>query len=214
MTGADIADLGTSDGRRVLWVTRAGGRRQALPLPGPAAARIDAYLAAPGRPGTGQVLFATGAGRRLFPADVRRTVHRLAARAGLPADLARHLGPRSDPVAPLYMQAGGPSVLQHAMGHTDPRTTRQQYTPAGQPEPPPLRSARQAQAPASWPRGKPHCRARRPYRAASHTQRLSRPRSYIRPIVRGEGRSTRPGMLGISWPELLATRPASPARRA
>jgi site-specific recombinase XerC len=90
VTGADVADLGTSDGRRVLWVTRAGGRRQALPLPGPAAARIDAYLA--GR--AGQALFATRSGGRLFPADVRRTLHRLAARAGLPADQARHLGPR------------------------------------------------------------------------------------------------------------------------
>jgi integrase/recombinase XerD len=91
VTGADVADLGTSGGRRVLWVTRASGRRQALPLPGPAASRIDAYLAdrAPG-----QALFATRADRRLFPADVRRTLHRLAARAGLPADLARHLGPR------------------------------------------------------------------------------------------------------------------------
>ncbi len=94
VTGADVADLGTSDERRVLWVTRAGGRRQALPLPGPAAARIDTYLA--GRPGPQDVpvLFATGTGRRLFPADVRRTLHRLAARAGLPADQARHLGPR------------------------------------------------------------------------------------------------------------------------
>ena len=45
VTGADVADLGTSGGRRVLWVTRADGRRQDLPLPGPAASRIDAYLA-------------------------------------------------------------------------------------------------------------------------------------------------------------------------
>ena len=94
VTGADVADLGTSGGRRVLWVTRAGGRRQALPLPGPAAARIDAYLAGPAGQAPGQALFATRAGRRLFPADVRRTLHRLAARAGLPADQARHLGPR------------------------------------------------------------------------------------------------------------------------
>ena len=94
VTGADVADLGTSDGRRVLWVTRAGGRRQALPLPGPAAARIDAYLASRADQAPGQALFATRAGRRLFPADVRRTLHRLAARAGLPADQARHLGPR------------------------------------------------------------------------------------------------------------------------
>ena len=46
---ADVADLGTSNGRRVLWVTRGNGRHQGLPLPGPAASRIDAYLA--GRPG-------------------------------------------------------------------------------------------------------------------------------------------------------------------
>ena len=94
VTGADVADLGTSDGHRVLWVTRAGGRRQALPLPGPAAARIDAYLAGPAGQAPGQALFATRAGRRLFPADVRRTLHRLAARAGLPTDQARRLGPR------------------------------------------------------------------------------------------------------------------------
>ena len=94
VTGADTADLGTDGGRRVLWVTRANGRRQALPLPGPAASRIDAYLA--GRAGQAGIraLFATRTGRRLFPADVRQVLHRLAARAGLPADQARHLGPR------------------------------------------------------------------------------------------------------------------------
>jgi integrase/recombinase XerD len=94
VTGADVADLGTSGGRRVLWVTRANGRRQDLPLPGPAASRIDTYLA--GRAGQADVpaLFATRTGRRLFAADVLRTMRRLATRAGLPADQARHLGPR------------------------------------------------------------------------------------------------------------------------
>jgi site-specific recombinase XerC len=95
LTDADVADLGTSDGRRVLWVTRASGRRQGLPLPGPAASRLDAYLA--GRPGLvgDQALFATRAGGRLFAADVRRILRRLAIRAGLPAEQARHLGPRA-----------------------------------------------------------------------------------------------------------------------
>jgi integrase/recombinase XerD len=175
---ADISDLGTHQGHPVLWVTRGKGRRQGLPLPGPATARIDAYLA--GRPGPQDVpaLFATGTGRRLFPADVRRTVRRLATRAGLPADLASHLGPRTlqHTFATLYLQAGGsPSDLHGAMGHTDPRTTRQ-YTPAapaGQHGPPPPRSACQAQDPALWTRGRPHCRARRPQRAARHTGRLS-----------------------------------------
>jgi integrase/recombinase XerD len=106
--GADISDLGTDQGHPVLWVTRGKSRRQGLPLPVPAAARIDAYLA--GRPGQapGQALFATRAGRRLFPADVRRTLHRLAARAGLAADQARHLGPRTirQSAATLYLQGG------------------------------------------------------------------------------------------------------------
>src|SRR5947209_3649083 len=94
VTSADITDLGTSGGRRVLWVTRANGRRQALPLPGPAASRIDTYLAGrAGQAGT-PVLFATRTGRRLFPADVQHTLHRLAIQAHLPAGQARHLGPR------------------------------------------------------------------------------------------------------------------------
>ena len=46
--GANVEDLGTEQGHRVLRVTRSKGRRQSLALPGPAASRIDAYLA--GRP--------------------------------------------------------------------------------------------------------------------------------------------------------------------
>ena len=95
ITGADVEDLGTSQGHRVLWVTRGNSQRQALPLPSPAASRIDAYLA--GRAGSTSVpvLFATRTGQRLFPADIRRAVRRLAARADLPADLASQLGPRA-----------------------------------------------------------------------------------------------------------------------
>jgi integrase/recombinase XerD len=124
--GANVADLGTDRGHQVLWVTR-GNRRQGLPLPGPAASRIDAYLA--GRVGlTGDlVLFATATGRRLFGADVRRTVRRLATRAGLPADLTSHLGPRAlrHSYATLYLQADGSlRDLRSVMGHADPRTTR------------------------------------------------------------------------------------------
>jgi site-specific recombinase XerC len=79
--GADVGDLGTDQGRRVLWITRANGRRQSLMLPGPAASRIDAYLA--GRPGLTNVpaLFATRTGGRLFAADVRQAMRRLATRA-------------------------------------------------------------------------------------------------------------------------------------
>ena len=128
---ADVGDLGTEQGHRVLRVTRANGRRQDLILPGTAASRIDAYLT--GRPSLTDVppLFATRTGGRLFAADVRRTVRRLAARADLPADLASHLGPRMmrHSFAALYLDAGRSlRDLQNAMGYADPRTTRQ-YEP-------------------------------------------------------------------------------------
>jgi integrase/recombinase XerD len=149
--GADVEDLGIDRGRRVLWVTRKYGRRQALTLPGPAAFRIDAYLArradlverddhvgradvagaaVPSGVSGGpprRVLFATETGGRLFAADVWRTVRRISARAGLPPDLAGHLGPRAmrHSFATLYLSAGGSlRDLQSAMGHADPRATR------------------------------------------------------------------------------------------
>ena len=95
VTGADVEDLGVDRGRPVLWVTRKNGRRQGLALPAPAASRVDAYLAGRADLPGGPVLFATMTGRRLFAADVWRVVRRLAARAGLPADLTSHLGPRA-----------------------------------------------------------------------------------------------------------------------
>ena len=127
VTGANVADLGTSSGRRVLWVTRANGQRQGLPLPGPAAFRIDAYLA--GRTGqpTVQALFATRTGGRLFAADIRQAVSRIATRAGLPADLARHLGPRMirRSFTTLYLQASESiRKLQSSTGHPGPLSTR------------------------------------------------------------------------------------------
>lgn len=134
--GADIADLGTERGRRVLWVTRGDGQRRSLTLPTPAAARVDAYLAERDGPRSRkrrqpaaepQALFATASGSRLFAADVWRIVRRLAARAGLPDELACHLGPEAmrHSFATLYLDAGGSlRDLQQVMGHADPRTTR------------------------------------------------------------------------------------------
>ncbi len=138
--GADVADLATEQGRRVLRVTRGDGQRRSLTLPGPAAARIDAYLAErdgahasgdPTRrrhvPAGSRALFATASGRRLFAADVWRVVRRLAAHADLPAELACHLGPEAmrHSFATLYLDAGGSlGDLQKVMGHADLRTTR------------------------------------------------------------------------------------------
>jgi len=122
--GADAADLGTDQRRRVLWVTR-HQQRHGLPLPPAAAARLDAYLAFRKARRTGP-LFATSTGGRLFSADVWRVVRRLAARAGLPADLAGHLGPHAmrRSFATLYLGAGGSlRDLQNALGHADPRAS-------------------------------------------------------------------------------------------
>jgi integrase/recombinase XerD len=168
ITGADVADLGTSGGHPVLWVTRASGRRLGLPLPALAASRLDAYLA--GRPGLAddQALFATRAGGRLFAADVRRTLHRLATQAGLPAEQARHLGPRAirQPFTTLYLQAAPVRSLQSSRRHA-----------------------------ASRPWGRPHCRARQPQHATGHIRpHLSLiparwPFSYRKPAVRCSGRT-------------------------
>jgi integrase/recombinase XerD len=138
--GADVEDLGTDRGHRVLWVTRKGGKRQALALPAPTAGRIDRYLAErgdlaavpalPGQPGVGRprrVLFATQTGARLLPADVWRLVRRVGKAGGLPADLVACLGPHAmrHSFATLYLDSGGSlRDLQDAMGHADPRTTR------------------------------------------------------------------------------------------
>jgi len=210
--GADTGDLRTEQGHRVLRVTRANGRRRDLMLPGTAASRIDAYLT--GRPSLTGVppLFATRTGGRLFAADVWQTVHRLAIQVGLPADLASHLGPRmlQHTFAALYLGAGRSfRDLQNAMGQADPRATRRYdqagLTPATGPAQPQQRHqaptrphgplpqpASQARDPRPCPRGRPHCRARRPQSAAGHTRpRLSRPRPPF-PSAQGRARATRP----------------------
>src|ERR1700748_1210001 len=83
--GADVGDLGTERGRRVLRVTRGDVARRSLPFHGPARVRTDASRARradmadaksrAGRPDPGpdaNVLFATGTGRRLFAAAAWR----------------------------------------------------------------------------------------------------------------------------------------------
>jgi integrase/recombinase XerD len=166
VTGADVADLGTNGGRRVLRVTRANGRRRDLPLPGPAAARIDAYLAGRGREVGDQALFATRTGRRLFAADVRRTLHRLATRASLPADQVRHLGLRTirQSFTVLYLQVGPPPGPHSGTRHAASRTT-QRSGQAHHPDP-------------LWPRGTPQCRARRPQHPTRRTQPRLSPRKH------------------------------------
>jgi site-specific recombinase XerD len=139
LLGADIEDLGTDRGHRVLRVRRKGGKLQALALPAPAAARIDAYLAGrddvtalPAVPGSAgaprrRVLFATGTGARMYRAEVRALLRRLGRAAGLPPGLTAGLSPHSmrHAFATLNLDAGASlRDLQDAMGHASPRTTR------------------------------------------------------------------------------------------
>jgi integrase/recombinase XerD len=139
LLGADIEDLGTDRGHRVLRVRRKGGKIQALALPAPAASRIEAYLASrddvtalPAVPGSAaagrrRVLFATGTGARMYRAEVRALLRRLGRIAGLPAELAASLSPHSmrHAFATLNLDAGASlRDLQDAMGHASPRTTR------------------------------------------------------------------------------------------
>ena len=137
-TGATMADLGVDRGHRVLWVTRKGGTRQPLVLPPPTLARLDAYFAArddleqlPALPGHASTapkpLIATTPGRRMRDADVWSLMRRLAKGAGLPPELAGHLGAHGmrHTFGTLALDAGVPlRDLQDAMGHKDPRTTR------------------------------------------------------------------------------------------
>jgi len=140
LLGADIEDLGTDRGHRVLRVRRKGGKIQALALPAPAAARIEAYLAGrddvtavPAVPGSAaaaprrRVLFATGTGARMYRAEVRTLLRRLGRAAGLPEVLVASLSPHSmrHAFATLNLDAGASlRDLQDAMGHASPRTTR------------------------------------------------------------------------------------------
>jgi site-specific recombinase XerC len=168
--GADVGDLGTDRGHRVLWVTRSDGRREDLMLPGAAASRIDAYLAERADLADGSVLFASRTGGRLFAADVGRSVRRLADRAGLPAGLISQLGPRliRRSFAALYLEAGGSlRGLQGAMGHVDPRTTRRYDRTGPRPVIYPARPPRE-HSPDAAPRpgSRPHCRARGPHSRA------------------------------------------------
>lgn len=138
LTGADAEDLGTDRGHAVLGVTRKGGKRQALVLPAPAAARVTTYLdsrpdvehlpALPGQVSSGRhVLFATSAGRRMLTTDVWRLLHSAGTAAGLPADLVSHLGPHSlrHTAITLALDAGASlRDVQDLAGHRDPRSTR------------------------------------------------------------------------------------------
>jgi len=117
--GADVTDLGTERGHRVLTVTRKRGRVEQVPLAAPTVEALDAHL--DGR--TTGPLFTDNAGGRLDRHDAARVVVRVARAAGI----GKHLSPHSlrHTAVTLALDAGVPlRDVQDMAGHADPRTTR------------------------------------------------------------------------------------------
>lgn len=121
---ADVANLGHTGGHRVLYVTRKGGKRQALPIAPWVGEVVDAYLV--GR--TDGPLFATsargGGYGRMDEPSLLRLVRRIAAAAGLPNAEKLHPHSLRHSAVTGALEAGGSLRDVQAMaGHADPRTT-------------------------------------------------------------------------------------------
>ena len=129
---ADVTDLGTDAGHRVLRVTRKGARRAKVPLAPATAAALDAYLAdrtrlcglSDARQLAGPLL-ATASGGRLRQGHLWELVRRLARDAGIQAwdELSPHCLRHSAITFALDAGAALRDVQDYA-GHKDPRTTR------------------------------------------------------------------------------------------
>jgi site-specific recombinase XerD len=129
---ADVADLGTDAGHRVLRVMRKGARRAKVPLTPATAAALDAYLAGRARrAGHDNVrrlagpLLATASGGRLRQSHLWELVRRLARAAGIEA--WDQLSPHSLRHSAITFALDAGTALrdvQDYAGHKDPRTTR------------------------------------------------------------------------------------------
>lgn len=116
---ARVEDLGYDGGMRVLYVTRKGGKRDAVAL-GAAAEQIDRRVA--GR--TSGPIFMTRTGRPVARQWVLFMVKRLAVAAAIPQPGRLTVHALRATFATLSLEYGTDLVdLQDAMGHSDPRTT-------------------------------------------------------------------------------------------
>jgi len=119
--GADVEDLTTERGHRVLRMKRKGGKTVTVPLAPRTAEVVAAYV---GDRTTGP-LFVTASGARWHRSEAWWTLRRLA-RAALP-DKAGSLHPHDlrHAFVTLSLDAGASlRDVQDAAGHADPRTTR------------------------------------------------------------------------------------------
>ena len=129
---ADVTDLGTDAGHRVLRVTRKGARKAKIPLTPATVAALDAYLDDRARRGglsearqLAGPLLATASGGRLRQGHLWELVRRLARDAGIEASdqLSPHCLRHSAITFALDAGATLRDVQDYA-GHKDPRTTR------------------------------------------------------------------------------------------
>ncbi|RJQ70540.1 hypothetical protein D5S17_28850 [Pseudonocardiaceae bacterium YIM PH 21723] len=140
----DVTDYGSDFGYRVLDVTRKGGKKQRIPVPPAAAARLDSYLAwrtcsglaLPGQASGRTPLLTTlpyrgrAGGGRLDRAEVRLTLHRVAGTHPELVEVADRLHPHvlRHSIATRLTDAGEHlNRVQLLLGHRDPATT-QRYT--------------------------------------------------------------------------------------
>jgi site-specific recombinase XerD len=119
--GADVDDLTTERGHRVLLVTRKGGKKATIPMAPRTAEAVDAYV---GERVTGP-LFVTVTRKRWQRSEVWRTLRRLA-RVAVPGKATTiHPHDLRHAFVTLSLDAGASlRDVQDAAGHADPRTTR------------------------------------------------------------------------------------------
>ncbi|WP_409238381.1 tyrosine-type recombinase/integrase [Streptomyces sp. PA5.6] len=118
LLGANIEDIGTVQGQRVLWVLRKGrDEKTDLPLPDIALAALAHYI---GERRTGPI-FITGSGKRLSRQGAHDTIVRLARRSGVPG-IHPHLIRATTTVLLLELEQALHKV-QELLDHRDPRTT-------------------------------------------------------------------------------------------
>ncbi|MGH3500013.1 MAG: tyrosine-type recombinase/integrase [Nocardioidaceae bacterium] len=131
-TSADVADLGSEAGHRVLRVVRKGARKAKIPLTPATIAALEAYLVdRTHQCGLGNIeqlagpLLATTGDGRLRQAHLWDLVRRLARAAGIEG--WRELSPHSLRHSAITFALDGGATLrdvQDYAGHKDPRTTR------------------------------------------------------------------------------------------
>jgi integrase/recombinase XerD len=124
LCGLRLADLGYADGHRTVKLRMKGGKTRTRAIPPHLSAALDSYLAARADV-AGDVVFIRPDGQPLNRQEVARFVRRAAKKAGIPS--ADRITPHSFRHAwnTIARQAGASlEHRQHAMGHSDPRTTQ------------------------------------------------------------------------------------------